>query len=151
MDYIKYLRDMVGQKPVIMVVAGVAIFDSENRLLMHHRKEDKLWGLVGGFMELGETVEEAARREVREEVGLELGELELFGVFDNPINTLPSGDQVQTVIVLFTCHEYFGEPSVADNEGLEVRFVPLHQIPARENLKLHWVIEAVKERELKKS
>ncbi len=146
MDYIKYLRSMVGHKPVIMAVAGVAIFDHENRLLMHHRKVDNLWGLIGGFMELGETVEQAARREVREEVALELGNLELVGVFDNPLNTLPNGDQVQAVISLFATNEYSGKPRVADNEGLEVKFFKLDELPPREKLKLPWVIEAVVEK-----
>ncbi len=145
MDYIKYLREMVGHKPVIMVAAGVAIFDKQGRVLMHHRKEDDLWGLVGGFMNLGETVEEAARREVYEEVGLELGEIKLFDVFDNPIHMLPSGDQVQSVMIFFTCHDYTGTARVNDNEGKEVEFVKLSEIPDDKYLKLPKVINAVRE------
>ena len=145
MDYIKYLREMVGHNAVIMVVAGVAIFDKKGRILMHHRKEDDLWGLVGGFMNLGETVEEAARREVLEEVGLELGALKLFNVFDNPITTLPNGDQVQSVVVLFTCHDYIGEPKISDNEGKEVKFIKLSEIPEEKHLKLPHVIRGVSE------
>ena len=143
MNYIQYLRDMIGRKPVIMVAAGVAVFNEKNQLLMHHRKEDKLWGLVGGFMDIGETVEEAARREVYEEVGIELGELTLIGVYDYPIHTLPNGDQVQSVMVMYKCDEYFGEPKVCDDEGLSVEFVSYSDIPEASNLKLPWVINEI--------
>lgn len=81
MDYIKHIRSLVGQEKVIMVVAGAFVFDKENRLLLHQRSDNQSWGLPGGFMELGETVQEAARREVFEETGLHLGNLDLFGIY----------------------------------------------------------------------
>lgn len=43
------------------------------------------WALPGGFVEIGETVEHAAQRECREEIGLELVDLTLLGVYSNPI------------------------------------------------------------------
>ena len=47
-------------------------------------------------MELGETVQDTARREVFEETGLRLGKLELFGMYSGPdyYKTFPNGDQV---------------------------------------------------------
>ncbi len=72
MDYIRYLRGMIGNKPAIFVAAVILIRDSSGRLLLQRRSDDGTWGVVGGIMNLGETVEEAARREVFEETGLEL-------------------------------------------------------------------------------
>ncbi|WP_234946587.1 NUDIX domain-containing protein [Bacillus sp. m3-13] len=61
-------------------------------------------GLPGGFMELGENITDAARREVQEETGLHLEQLELFGIYSGPEydKTFANGDQVSLVQVLFT-------------------------------------------------
>jgi 8-oxo-dGTP pyrophosphatase MutT (NUDIX family) len=61
-------------------------------------------------MELGETVQEAARREVFEETGLRLAKLDLFGIYSGPDydKTFFNGDQVSMVQLLFTCKEYEG-------------------------------------------
>ena len=64
---------MVGTQPVIMVTADVGIFNGEGELLLQRRARDETWGLIGGFMELNETVEATARREALEETGLTVG------------------------------------------------------------------------------
>lgn len=42
------------------------------------------WALPGGFVDVGETVEEAARREMKEELNVSLKTLQLVGVYSNP-------------------------------------------------------------------
>ena len=131
MDYIKHLRSLVGHEKVIMVVAGVFVFDKENRLLLQQRTDVRSWGLPGGFMELGETVQEAARREVLEEAGLLLRKLDLFGIYSGPDydKTFPNGDQVSMVQLLFTCKEFEGELVTCNSESLYNAFFPLDQLP----------------------
>ncbi|WP_455676112.1 NUDIX hydrolase [Pradoshia sp.] len=131
MGYIEHLRSLVGREKVIMVVAGAFIFDKENRLLLQRRTDNKSWGLPGGFIELGETVQEAAKREVFEETGLRLGKLDLFGIYSGPDydKTFPNGDQVSMVQLLFTCNEYEGELVNHNAESLNNGFFPLNQLP----------------------
>ena len=120
---------MVGSKPVIMVTAGVVIFNDVGELLLQHRADGSGWGLIGGFMELGETAEEAARREVLEETGLTVGSLELFGVFSTgELQTFPSGDQAQIVTASYLTAEVSGTLQL-DDEGLELRYFPLDALP----------------------
>jgi ADP-ribose pyrophosphatase YjhB (NUDIX family) len=128
MDYIQYLRGMVGNKPAIFVAAVVLIMDASNRLLLQRRADDGTWGLVGGIMNLGETVEEAARREVLEETGLTVGEVKLFGVFSFE-HTYPGGNRAQTVSVVYTSDDIQGKPEVNDAEGLELRYFALGALP----------------------
>jgi 8-oxo-dGTP pyrophosphatase MutT (NUDIX family) len=61
----------------------VVLHDAHGRVLVQLREPDKpyggMWGLVGGHIEPGETPEDAARREVREETGFAVGDLTPFG------------------------------------------------------------------------
>ncbi|WP_404461250.1 NUDIX hydrolase [Sutcliffiella horikoshii] len=120
MDYITHLRSMVGNEKVIMVVAGAFVFDSDGKLLLQQRTDNAQWGLPGGFMELGENITDAARREVQEETGLHLEQLELFGIYSGPEydKTFANGDQVSLVQVLFTCKRYSGELVTSNDESL---------------------------------
>lgn len=120
---------MVGHKPVIMVTAGVIIFNADGELLMQRRADGSGWGLVGGFMELGETVEEAARREVFEETGLTVDKLELFGVFEDGLfYTYPNGDEAQIITIMFLTDSTSGTLQ-PDAEGLELCYFALSALP----------------------
>ena len=68
--------------PRFAVTAGAIVTDSRGRVLLlkHRFRPGSGWGLPGGFIEQGEQPEEALRRELREEIGLEVAELKLFTV-----------------------------------------------------------------------
>ena len=62
------------------VTAGAVIFNDEGQVLLlkHRFRAGSGWGIPGGFLELGEQPEEALRRELREEIGLEVQHVEIF-------------------------------------------------------------------------
>lgn len=63
------------------------VFDPSERVLLIRRRYPPFKGgyaLPGGFVEIGETVEEGCRRELREETGLRVGDLRLIGVYSDP-------------------------------------------------------------------
>ncbi len=128
MDYIRYLREMIGNKPAIFVAAVIFIRDNSGRLLLQRRSDDGTWSVVGGIMNLGETVEEAARREVFEETGLEVGRLSLFGVFTDE-HIYPGGNQAVNVSIVYTSDDVRGEPVADGKEGLELHYFVLGALP----------------------
>lgn len=69
MGYIMDLRNKVGSRPLIMVGACVILVNGNNELLLQLRKDNDCWVLASGSMEMGETVEEVAKRELVEETG----------------------------------------------------------------------------------
>jgi ADP-ribose pyrophosphatase YjhB (NUDIX family) len=102
MDYMRQLRRMVGNFPLVMVGAGVLVLDAQGRLLLLRRTDNECWGIPGGALEPGETLEVTARRETLEETGLHLPSLEIFGVFSGSefYYQYPNGDQVHNVSVI---------------------------------------------------
>lgn len=68
--------------PRFAVTAGAIVTDSRGRVLLlkHRFRPGSGWGLPGGFIEQGEQPGEALRRELREEIGLEVEQLKLFAV-----------------------------------------------------------------------
>jgi 8-oxo-dGTP diphosphatase len=75
-------------KPKTPLLASDAIVvDSRGRVLLIRRKNPPFKGqyaLPGGFVDIGESVEDACRRELMEETGVKAGKLELVGVYSDP-------------------------------------------------------------------
>lgn len=70
-----------------LLAVDCVVFNSDRRVLLIRRKNPPFAGalaLPGGFVELGETVEAACRRELMEEAGVKVGKLSLVGVYSAP-------------------------------------------------------------------
>ena len=133
MGYIEDLRKIIGHRCISLTGSVVIITDKEGRILLQKRTHPKgKWGLPGGLMELEESTEETARREVREETSLEVGELSLFGVYSGKdyLCTGESGDRWYVVIVVYTCEDFSGEAIISDGESERLEWFLPEDIPA---------------------
>lgn len=135
-NYILDLRKLVGQRPLIQCGASV-IITKNDKILMQLRKDNEKWGLPGGSVELGETVEETAIREVKEETGLIISrkDLKLLGVFsgDSQHYIYPNGDEVYNVVTVFITHKCSGELCIDNDESWSLRFFDIDKIPSQIN------------------
>ena len=133
-DYISNMRKKIGNDTLITVGCGAFIQDKEGKLLLQRRFPDKLWGIPGGLMEIGETLEETVKREVYEETNLEINHLELFGIYsgEKGFATYPNGDKVFSVQIIFLVTEFTG--SLQKNiESSELLFLSKQDLPTQMN------------------
>lgn len=135
MGYIMNLRKYVGNEPLIGLGATTLVFNDKEELLLNLRTDTNTWGIPGGSMELYETIEEAAVRELKEEAGISADELELVSILSGKeyYFEYPNGDKMCTVIVLFKVLNYTGDIKVADNESKQLKFFSLDNLPNMES------------------
>lgn len=135
MGYIEDLRKAVGHEPLILVGVAVAVVNEDGKYLLQKRA-DGVWGVPGGFMELGESTEEAGRREVFEETGIEIGRLTLAGVFSGKQYrvTLPNSDEFYPVTIAYVTNDIKGGTLKADGiETTEARYFSADELPVELN------------------
>ncbi|WP_248548331.1 MULTISPECIES: NUDIX hydrolase [Paenibacillus] len=125
------LRKLVGTRPLIMAGACVLLC-SNHQLLLQRRTDNGCWGLPGGSMELGETLEEVAKRELFEETGLTAKGLELFDMFSGKdlYYKYPHGDEVYNVVAAYLCTDFDGALKVDGIEVQELRFFCYEELPS---------------------
>ena len=134
MGYIMDLRKHIGHDPLIGVGATTLVFNSKKELLLNLRTDTNTWGIPGGSMELYETIEETAVRELKEETGITAETLELVTVLSGKdfYFEYPNGDKMCTVIVLFKVMDYNGTLKISDNESKSLQFFSLTNLPVME-------------------
>ena len=132
--YIMEMRKYVGHAPIMSCSCGVIIENAAGEIILQKRRDNGCWALIGGAMEMSETFEEAAKREVKEESGLSLGKLEIFKLCSGRdcIIEYPNGDVTFGPGIIFLTKEYEGEIEGDPKEVIEHRFFKKSEIP--ENL-----------------
>jgi 8-oxo-dGTP pyrophosphatase MutT (NUDIX family) len=106
-------------------IAGVSVIVtnlSGDVLLLKHSYGPDVWGLPGGGLAPGEDPLAAARREVREELGVELSRIEPIGTLEEVL----SGSPHTAYLFAATCDQ---RPRPDGREVLEARFFPSHSLP----------------------
>ena len=130
-DYIKDLRDKTNHMPLLIPHSVVVLFNDKNEILLEERSDDGYFDFPGGAIDLKETMEDAAKRELEEETGLIADELELFKVYSGEITHYVyfNGDEIYGVDAIYLCNKYHGElkPQVAEVKNLI--FCPIEKMP----------------------
>lgn len=130
MEYYKYLRQYVGHRPIILPGSVVIILNEQNDVLLQKR-HDGYWGLPGGLMDLGESFEEAAKREVLEETGLVVENLKLLNVFSGSeyYFKVPNGDELYSVTAVYYTKDISGEMKIDYSESEKMQYFSINNLP----------------------
>ena len=111
------------QYPLLGV--GALIFNGDAILLVERAGEPLkgYWSLPGGLLETGEMIEDAVRREVREETGLEVEPVYRFDIFERIMRDDRGRAEYHYVLVDYVCKVTGGEARPADDVS-RVKWVP---------------------------
>ncbi len=134
--YIMSLREKVGHDPLLQCAGSIIIENEKGEVLLGRRTDNHKWGYAGGSIELGETIEECAKRELYEETGLIADEIEFFMINSGEEThyTYPNGDEVYNVEIIYICRKYHGELCKQDEELEELRFFSMREFPKMEEI-----------------
>lgn len=110
------MADLSAAKPVLGV-AAVIWNDAQAVLLIRRTKEPRKgqWSLPGGKVEFGESLEDAVRREVREETGLEIALLGLAGVAETMLDASVGAAGLHFVLIDYSARVISGDAVAASD------------------------------------
>ena len=129
--YLGRLRNLVGSRLLLVPGARIVIENHFGELLLHKRSDFGVWGLPGGNAEEGEDLEAVVIREVAEETGLSVSDVQPFGFGCDPAvetHTFPNGDRCQFFALNFYTRTFQGVPR-AEDETTDVGWFSSSELP----------------------
>lgn len=139
--------DMLQVSDICPAVAVIIFDPNKEKVLLQKRADVKLWGLISGHVEPGESITSAAVREVREETGLSARITRMIGVYSDPESQIfkyPNGTTTHFVTTYFEAEVDAGPLSCCSPETLDLRYFTIDHLP--EDLlpmNPHWLSDAL--------
>ena len=133
MSYISDMRKYIGHAPMLTAGATVVVL-KEKKLLLTLRSDTHTWGLPGGAIELGESLEETAARELMEETNLSAESFRFLKLYSGKeLHFIyPNGDELYTVTALYLAENVTGELRVNDGENTDIGYFAADALPELE-------------------
>ena len=131
-EYIKNIRAKIGSDLLLLPGVTAVVVNEQDEVLLQLRRDTKTWAPPSGGVEPGETVADAAIREVYEETGIAVVPQRVVAVLSGSdyFVTYPNGDQMATVTTVFRCRPVQpSAPRVNDDESFDIRYFPSDALP----------------------
>lgn len=116
-DILKKLDD---EQSIIFVGVGIILRDNNGKILIGKRTDNKTWSLPGGSLEVGETLEEAAKRETFEETGIIINELELNWATTLKEPVIKNNREINIVSISYYSTDFDTEEFNMDSREFEI-------------------------------
>ena len=148
-DYLKDLREKTNHMPLVLPHSVVVLFNENNEVLLEERADDGYFDFPGGGIDLKESAEEAATRELKEETGLIATELEFFKLYSGEITYYKyfNGDEIYGVDAVYICRKYQGKIIPQQEEVKGLKFYRLDNMPDKMSPRNKQIIIDLKNRE----
>ena len=130
-DYLKELREKTNHMTLVLPHSVVILFNKRGEVLLEERADDGFFDFPGGGIDLKETAEEAAIRELKEQTGLIALELEFFKLYSGEITHYKyfNGDEIYGVDAVYICRKYGGKLDPQQEEVKGLKFYSLDHMP----------------------
>ncbi|MGB4984952.1 MAG: NUDIX domain-containing protein [Erysipelotrichaceae bacterium] len=131
MSYIQFLRQHIGHQTIIMPCACALIVNEKKELLLQKRVDDGCWSYHGGSIEVDESVEQALKREVKEELNIDIEQYQLFNIYSGQQfhHIYPNGDNVSPIDIVYLCTKYNGDIKLQVEEVSEIGWFNENNLP----------------------
>lgn len=130
-------RRVTRMQDAVHVAAGGVVSNARGEILLQKRADNGRWGLPSGYVDVGESVEHAAIREIWEETGIRKRVRRLVGIYSDPlcnvIGAYSNGSLIQFVIVIFECEYQSRELQISD-ESTDIGYFPPGNLPENTEL-----------------
>jgi ADP-ribose pyrophosphatase len=148
MGYLSDLRKVVGHRRLVIAFSVMIVMDETKRVLLEERADDGYWDFPGGSVELDETVEAAALRELQEETGLVGIEYDLLKVYSGDVAfyRYANGDEVCGVDTVYVCTKYQGTLKAQDDEVKRLKWFSLNDVPEKLSPRNRLIVEDLKKK-----
>ena len=129
-----YLNQINGSEAIRVGVA-IALIDEQSRLLLELRSDVEMWGITGGRLDPGETPQQCAVREIREETGLQLRfrQLKFFGIYAEPedgrILQYPD-NRVHLLDIVYIAKVRSDSNLILSSESIDLKFFSAAHLPS---------------------
>ncbi len=145
MSYISDIRRYIGHAPMLSAGATVVVL-KDHRILLNLRSDTSTWGIPGGAVELGETLEDTAARELKEETNLTAKHFKLLNVFSGKdfYFKYPNGDELYSVVALYLANDVTGELKITDAESTALKYFGKDEFPeleSRARVLIDWLLK----------
>ena len=132
--YYTQLREKVGKQKLLLPAVAVFIENEKEEMLLVRKHGASMWVFPGGYVELDESIEQTARREVLEETGYKIKVGKIIGVYSGKGLTkiYSNGDIVQPLIIFVQAFIQSGGKRTDEEEIVEVKYFPVNKPPVLE-------------------
>ncbi|WP_405948162.1 NUDIX domain-containing protein [Streptomyces prunicolor] len=115
----------------LVPAASAIVVDDSGRILLQRRRDNDMWALPGGAMNIGESLPECAVRETREETGFDVEIIGIVGTYTNPrhVFAYDDGEVRQEFSICFLARPVAGRLAVSE-ESTDVRWFQPAEVDA---------------------
>ncbi|UNK16610.1 NUDIX domain-containing protein [Paenibacillus sp. N3/727] len=143
--YHRDVRQYIGKRTTVGVKAAVIVQNGDGEILLLKRQGKEEWGLPIGSMKPGESMEDAASRELWEESGLIADDMRLIDLLSGPqyLKKNSGGDEVYYVIGVYAAIGLRSAIELPFESELSLKYYNLEKLPIMEPISVH-LMEKIK-------
>lgn len=130
-SYYLELRKLVGNDLLVYPVVAACIKNSKGKILLVKKRKSGIWGFPAGGVEPDETIHQALKREIKEEINVDVAPTRLIAVYSTPEFdfTYPNGNNIHPLIFFFDCRVVKNDDFLQSGEIAEARYFSQSELP----------------------